>query len=186
MQLKKFQNIKNQNGSEIIEFALVLPIVLALIFGIVLFGWLFNNYLTIAYSSSRGARFIEMSRGYVTSPCTSIMTEILGNAITLTPANVTVDVQLGTVTGGVFTLTKDYPIYTKGSNNCSSSAYDTAMATDFGSTTKGSIYDAGTITVSYTFINFLSSKTVGSDKVGNINFNLIAPTLSSTTPFIIE
>ena len=35
---------KNQRGGAAVEFALVLPILLALLFGTVQFGWLMNNY----------------------------------------------------------------------------------------------------------------------------------------------
>jgi Flp pilus assembly protein TadG len=179
MQFKSCDNIRSQKGSYVLEFSLVLTIVIALIFGIILFGWLFNNYLTVAYAASRGARFIEMSRGYVPSPCSGIMNEILTNSPTLVPANLSVDIKLGTVSAGTINLTQVYPVFTLGTNKCSSSSYDTSMASALGSITQGSIYQVGTVTVTYTFKNILTGLNLA-------KLNTIVPVLSSTTPFIIE
>lgn len=57
---------KIQQGAEGVEFALVLPVLLLLIFGIVQFGWLFNNYLTLATAANAGARVLAAERGYTT------------------------------------------------------------------------------------------------------------------------
>jgi Flp pilus assembly protein TadG len=177
MLFKSSNNIRSQKGAYVLEFSFVLTIVLALIFGIILFGWLFNNYLSVAYAASRGARFIEMSRGYVASPCTEIMREILANSPTLVPTNLTVDIKLGTVSSSTINLPKDYPVYTLGTNNCSS--YNATMASDLGSTTQASIYEVGTITLTYTFKNIENG-------VNLAGLNTILPVLKSTTPFTIE
>ena len=47
---------KNERGTSLIEFALVLPILLALVIGIIEFGWLFNGYITITGAAREGAR----------------------------------------------------------------------------------------------------------------------------------
>jgi len=177
MQLKNFQSLKSQRGSELLEFSLVLPIVLGFIFGIILFAWIFNNYLTVAYSASRGARFIEMSRGFVPSPCTEVVTEILTNSPTLNSANLTVGIKLGTVSGGVITLSKDYPVYTSGTNNCATN--NTTLASALGTTTTISSYTTGTVTVNYALNNILGTLKL-------YGLSSIAPVLSSTTPFIVQ
>lgn len=45
-----------------VEFALVIPLLLLLIFGIVQFGILFNNYLTLTDAVRAGARQAAVSR----------------------------------------------------------------------------------------------------------------------------
>jgi Flp pilus assembly protein TadG len=45
-----------------VEFAIVLPILLLLVFGIIQFGILFNNYLTLTDAVRAGARQAAVSR----------------------------------------------------------------------------------------------------------------------------
>ena len=47
---------KNEKGASAVEFALILPILVILIFGIVEFGIAFNNYITITHAAREGAR----------------------------------------------------------------------------------------------------------------------------------
>lgn len=54
--------LRNEAGQSIVEFAFVLPILLALVLGIVQFGIAFNNYLTITDATRVGARKAAVSR----------------------------------------------------------------------------------------------------------------------------
>jgi Flp pilus assembly protein TadG len=54
--------IRNQKGQALVEFAIVLPILLLLVFGIIQFGILFNNYLTLTDAVRAGARQAAVSR----------------------------------------------------------------------------------------------------------------------------
>lgn len=47
---------KNRKGQSLVETALVLPIILLILTGIIDFGLLFNNYLMISNASREGAR----------------------------------------------------------------------------------------------------------------------------------
>ena len=47
---------RHRNGATIVEFALVLPVLLALLIGIIEFGWMIKNHLTIANATREGAR----------------------------------------------------------------------------------------------------------------------------------
>jgi Flp pilus assembly protein TadG len=49
-------SFRDQRGQAMTEFALVLPILALLIFGIIQFGIVFNNYLTVTDSARAGAR----------------------------------------------------------------------------------------------------------------------------------
>lgn len=48
---------KRQEGQSIIEFALVLPLLLILLLGIVEFGFIFNTHVTLVHSAREGARY---------------------------------------------------------------------------------------------------------------------------------
>lgn len=48
--------LRNQKGQALVEFALILPIILLLILGIVQFGMLLNSYLSLTNAAREGAR----------------------------------------------------------------------------------------------------------------------------------
>ncbi|MBN2795031.1 MAG: pilus assembly protein [Clostridia bacterium] len=47
---------EKQRGQSIVEFALVIPLLLIFVMGIIEFGFMFNAYLTISSASREGAR----------------------------------------------------------------------------------------------------------------------------------
>ena len=47
---------KNRKGQSMVEFALVLPILLLLLLGIMEFGFLFHEYLVVTHAAREGAR----------------------------------------------------------------------------------------------------------------------------------
>lgn len=49
--------LKNRKGQALVEFAIILPILLLLVMGIIEFGLIFNAYLTIQNASREGARY---------------------------------------------------------------------------------------------------------------------------------
>ena len=53
---------KGEQGQAMVEFALVLPLLLVLIVGIVQFGVLFHNYVTLTDAVRAGARQASVSR----------------------------------------------------------------------------------------------------------------------------
>jgi Flp pilus assembly protein TadG len=60
MQLKK--KITNEQGQTMTEFALILPILCVLLFGIVQFGIIFNNYVTVTDAARTASRKGAVSR----------------------------------------------------------------------------------------------------------------------------
>jgi Flp pilus assembly protein TadG len=59
---KTTHDIKSERGQTFTEFALVLPIFLVLMLGIVQFGIAFNNYVTLTDAVRAGARKAAVSR----------------------------------------------------------------------------------------------------------------------------
>jgi Flp pilus assembly protein TadG len=47
---------KNESGQAMVEFAIILPILLVLVFGIIQFGITFNNYMTLTDAVRRRGR----------------------------------------------------------------------------------------------------------------------------------
>jgi Flp pilus assembly protein TadG len=60
MNLKR--TIKNERGQTMTEFAFVLPILLVLLFGIMQFGVIFNNYVTLTDAARAASRKGAVSR----------------------------------------------------------------------------------------------------------------------------
>jgi len=56
MKIKSIRIIKNEKGASAVEFALILPILVMLVFGIFQFGIAYNNYITITHAAREGAR----------------------------------------------------------------------------------------------------------------------------------
>jgi Flp pilus assembly protein TadG len=52
----KRKDIRDQEGQAMTEFAIVLPIFVLLLFGIIQFGITFNNYITLTDAARAGAR----------------------------------------------------------------------------------------------------------------------------------
>jgi len=58
--------LKKQKGVAIVEFALVVPILLYLVFGTLQFGWLLMKYLTVVNAAAVGSLFLA-SQGTTTA-----------------------------------------------------------------------------------------------------------------------
>ena len=60
--MTKLHRIRNEQGQTMTEFALVLPVLALLLFGVIQFGILFNNYVTLTDAVRSGARKAAVSR----------------------------------------------------------------------------------------------------------------------------
>lgn len=78
---------KSQKGQAIVEMALVLPILLLIVFGIMEFGRVFNAYLVITNASREGAR-----QGVVGGTDTQITDSVKAAAGTLDLSKLTVTI----------------------------------------------------------------------------------------------
>jgi Flp pilus assembly protein TadG len=77
----------NEYGQAMVEMALVLPVLLLVVTGILTFGLAFNNYVLLTEATSIGARTIAISRGATTDPCATAASAVIAAAPLLTPAN---------------------------------------------------------------------------------------------------
>jgi Flp pilus assembly protein TadG len=60
--MRLLHHLRNERGQAMVEFALVLPILMALLLGIIQFGIVFNNYITLTDATRAGARQAAVSR----------------------------------------------------------------------------------------------------------------------------
>jgi len=84
---------KKQRGVATVEVALVLPFLLALIFGVVQFGWLINNYLVLTNTASLAAHLLASERGY-SAPYTDTQSVITAQTKNLKGA-LTISISVG-------------------------------------------------------------------------------------------
>jgi Flp pilus assembly protein TadG len=89
--LKILHRLRRDDGQAFVEFALVLPIVVALLLGIVQFGIVFNNYETMTDAARVGARKAAVAR-FVGDNGASATTAARSAASDLNQSNLTVDV----------------------------------------------------------------------------------------------
>ena len=50
------KSVKNQRGQTLVELALVLPVIILILFGILEFGRIFHSYIVITNAAREGAR----------------------------------------------------------------------------------------------------------------------------------
>lgn len=81
---------KTERGQALVEMALVLPILILIIFGIVEFGRILNAKLIVTGASREGARYAAVNGATVTD--TQISDMVKSAAPSLKPADVTVNI----------------------------------------------------------------------------------------------
>lgn len=60
--VKSKSKLRNEKGASAVEFALVLPIFVMLVFGIFQFGIAFNNWIAITHAAREGARLAAVGQ----------------------------------------------------------------------------------------------------------------------------
>ena len=61
MRIRRHRIIKSEKGASAVEFAIILPILVMLIFGIVQFGIAYNNYIALTHAAREGARLAAVN-----------------------------------------------------------------------------------------------------------------------------
>jgi Flp pilus assembly protein TadG len=91
-----------------VEFALVLPILALLLFGVIQFGIVFNNYITLTDATRAGARKAAVSRR-AADPTGACVAAIRASANNLTQSRLTADCQSTWLPGEDVRVTATYP-----------------------------------------------------------------------------
>jgi Flp pilus assembly protein TadG len=80
---------KRQKGIAAVEFALLAPPLLVVVFGIAQFGWLLANYVMVSNAAASGARYFASQRGSST-PYSATKTQVNASAAYLSPGNLSI------------------------------------------------------------------------------------------------
>ena len=78
-----------EEGSAIVEFAMILPMMLLLTTGVLIFGIAMNNYMQLTNAASVGARSLAISAEITEDPCATAYTAITNAAPGLNASNMT-------------------------------------------------------------------------------------------------
>ena len=111
--MKFHRRANNEEGAAALEFALVLPLLLMVIFGIIEFGRIYSQYQVYQGAAREGARYAAVRSGAGVGPtATQVRTRVLDSAepydgnITSTSINVSTQCS-STNVGTVVTVTWD-------------------------------------------------------------------------------
>ena len=89
---------RSQRGAELIEFALVLPLLLLLVLGIVDFGFLFQRLEVVTNAAREGARIAVLGSTYSTADVQTRVTDYLvEGGVPITPGNPVITVSSPTL-----------------------------------------------------------------------------------------
>jgi len=100
------QSLKNQKGQALVEFAIVIPILLLIVMGILQFGLMLNSYLAIENAAREGAR-----AGIVGSSDAEIKNLVITTSPVLDPEKLTVIItpnETNRVSGDTLTVKVTY------------------------------------------------------------------------------
>lgn len=84
-----FGGIKNEKGQAIVETALVLPLLLLLLCGIIEIGWVSYNKLTLSYCSREGARY-----GIVHAADADVVQQVIDRVFEVTPESMREEIEV--------------------------------------------------------------------------------------------
>jgi len=107
--VKKRNQIRNEQGQTMTEFALVLPVLALILFAVIQFGIVFNNYITLTDATRAGARKAAVSRqdpnrnSAVISAVRNSASDLTSTKLSVSPPSSTWD------PGADVTVTASYP-----------------------------------------------------------------------------
>jgi Flp pilus assembly protein TadG len=118
--------LRREDGQALVEFAVVLPVLLMIVTGIIQFGLLFNKYITLTDAARNGAQTLAIGRG-LSNPCDPAVLQTVqsGSATGLTAAQVTPSFS----SGSDFCGTGTYTYNTSGNANGTEIQGDQATVT---------------------------------------------------------
>jgi Flp pilus assembly protein TadG len=128
---KLWSPLSRTDGQAFVEFAIVLPVLVMLLMGIVQFGLAFHNYLSITDATRVGARAAAVKRtaGACAAATTAIQNTVSAKQWSEISTRITCTTPDGTDTGDPVKVTVEYP-YSIGLPGFSASGDLTASATE--------------------------------------------------------
>jgi Flp pilus assembly protein TadG len=105
--IKRFQ-LRNERGQTLTEFAIVLPILALLLFGVIQFGIAFNNYITLTDAVRAGARKGAVGR-HLQNPQAAVDQSVRNAATDLKSSDLQISINSSWTQGSDVTVTATYP-----------------------------------------------------------------------------
>lgn len=99
---------RNERGQTMVEFTLVLPVLLIVLFGIIQFGLTFNNYVALTDAVRAGARTAAVSR-FSATPLNDTVSRVKTSSNDLDPTKVNVTVTASWTQGSDVVVKATYP-----------------------------------------------------------------------------
>lgn len=88
MSVRLRQLTKDNRGASAVEFALVLPLLVLLVFGIIEFGRIYNTYLAVTHAAREGARIASVRNGTGATDDEIKDQVVARSALDITPGNI--------------------------------------------------------------------------------------------------
>lgn len=85
---------EREEGGALVELAMTLPILLALLTAIVSFGIAFSNQLTLTQAVGTGAQFLQQIRQTTSDPCADTLNAVSQAAPTLKKSNISLSITM--------------------------------------------------------------------------------------------
>ena len=101
-------DLRSQKGQSLTEFALALPILVLLLFAVIQFGIVFNNYVTLTDATRAGARKAAVGRQQ-SNPQNAVITAVRNSASDLKQSDLSITVTSTWQPGADVTVTATYP-----------------------------------------------------------------------------
>src|SRR5215210_6968428 len=104
----KISSRKQEQGQTMTEFALVLPLLALLLFGVIQFGIVFNHYVTVTDAVRAGARQGAVGR-HTANPSAAVVDRVRDSASGLDQSKLNVSVTSPWTQASDVTVTATYP-----------------------------------------------------------------------------
>jgi len=78
-----------EQGHAVLEFAFVLPMMMAVVTGLFSFGIALNNQIELTQAVGNGGQYLQQIQSITTDPCKDVATTVQNNAANLNAANLT-------------------------------------------------------------------------------------------------
>ena len=105
---RKRIQLRAQNGQTMAEFALVLPLLALLLFGVIQFGIVFNHYITLTDAVRAGARKGAVGR-HLANPHQAVVDQVRAAATDLNASDLAIDVESSWQPGEEVRVHASYP-----------------------------------------------------------------------------
>jgi len=131
---------RDERGSALVEFALVAPLLLMLIFGMIAFGMVLYNQLALTNATNLGAQALASSRATLTTganqgdPCGAVETAVYNAAPTLSQSKLSFTIvingttEVAGATGSSVTCTSAYSSLATGQSSTVTITYPSTLS----------------------------------------------------------